>query len=82
MTSSVTDRALSNREAAEFLGVSPKTLSNWRALGRGPAFVRYGDALTSRIAYPLPDLIAFRDAARVETYGGSLLGAKAKTGGE
>lgn len=68
-SSSVSDRALTNREAAEFLGVSPKTLSNWRALGRGPAFVRYGDALTSRIAYPLSDLIAFRDAARVKTGG-------------
>jgi predicted DNA-binding transcriptional regulator AlpA len=31
---------LSQEEAAEFLGLSPSTLSSWRVEGRGPKFIR------------------------------------------
>lgn len=30
------------RDVAEFLGVSTKTLRNWRASGRGPRYLRVG----------------------------------------
>ena len=56
-------------EAAVMLGVSPRTLANWRAQGIGPAFVRIG-AVHSRTLYRLDDLHAWLDANRVETTGG------------
>jgi predicted DNA-binding transcriptional regulator AlpA len=31
-------------EVAQRLGVSPKTLANWRWRGIGPAFVKFGEA--------------------------------------
>ena len=56
-------------EAAAMLGVSPRTLANWRTQGIGPAFVRIG-AVHSRTLYRLDDLQAWLDANRVETTGG------------
>lgn len=56
-------------DAAAMLGVSPRTLANWRTQGIGPAFVRIG-AVHSRTLYRLDDLQAWLDANRVETTGG------------
>jgi hypothetical protein len=38
---------LSSEHAAQYLGISPRTLHNWRWLGggKGPAFVRVGRAV-------------------------------------
>ncbi len=36
--------ALSSEDAARALGVSPKTLANWRCAGRGPAYVHISDS--------------------------------------
>lgn len=47
---------LIEREAAEFLKLSPPTLRNWRALGHGPEFVRVG---ARRIAFRYSALEAF-----------------------
>ncbi len=49
------------REAARILGLSRGTLSNWRTLRRGPAYVRVGRA----IRYPLAEIVAFAEAGRV-----------------
>lgn len=57
-------------EAAAMLGVSPRTLANWRTQGIGPAFIRIG-AVHSRTLYRLDDLRAWLDANRVETTGGA-----------
>lgn len=38
----VADRALRRSQAAEIVGVSPKTLANWHSIGRGPRVVYYG----------------------------------------
>ena len=37
----------STEHAARYLGISPRTLNNWRCLGggKGPAFVRVGRAV-------------------------------------
>jgi predicted DNA-binding transcriptional regulator AlpA len=42
-----TEGLLSTENAARYLGISPRTLNNWRCLGggKGPAFVRVGRAV-------------------------------------
>lgn len=34
------DQLLTTRETAELVGFKEQTLKNWRATGRGPAFIR------------------------------------------
>jgi hypothetical protein len=54
---------LTEKAAADRLGISAGTLRNWRANGKGPAFVRIGAA----IRYEVADLDAF--VQRVEPAG-------------
>jgi hypothetical protein len=50
------DREFTHAEAADYLGVKPKTLSNWLCSGRGPRnIIRYG-----RRYYSQKDLDAYR----------------------
>jgi hypothetical protein len=42
----------SNREAADFLRLSPRTLEKYRVIGGGPPFRKFG----SRVFYTLADL--------------------------
>lgn len=60
--------AVSANEAAAMLGVSSRTLANWRTQGIGPAFVRVG-AVHSRTLYRVDDLNTWLDNNRVETTG-------------
>jgi predicted DNA-binding transcriptional regulator AlpA len=53
---------LSQRQAAEYLGVSPRTLERWRVTGDGPSYIKLG----RRVAYRECDLIE-HVAARVRT---------------
>lgn len=46
---------VSRREAAKFLGLSSKTLSEWAAKGLGPSPFKIG----GRVFYHLTDLTAF-----------------------
>ena len=55
-------------EAAAMLGVSLRTLANWRTLGIGPSFVRVG-RVHSRTLYRIDDLNIWLDNNRVETSG-------------
>lgn len=55
------DDAKTPEDAARFLAVSPKTLANWRSLGEGPRFVRYGGR---RVAYLVSDLVEYREGPR------------------
>ena len=48
---SVVPMALSSEDAARALGVSPKTLANWRCAGRGPAYVHVSDSPRSPVLY-------------------------------
>lgn len=50
-----TERAITEIEAAERLGLSIKTLRAWRCRGRGPQFVRFGRS----VRYFPSDLDAF-----------------------
>lgn len=50
--------ALQSAAASSYIGVTSKTLANWRALGEGPRFIRLGKA-GARILYRVSDLDAF-----------------------
>ena len=51
---------LSTREAADWLGLSPRTLDRYRVSGDGPVFHRFG----GRVRYLLTDLEAWAQARR------------------
>jgi hypothetical protein len=46
---------LSPRDAAAYLGVTERTLTEWRRTGRGPRYTRLG-AVTGRVRYAVRDL--------------------------
>lgn len=48
-------RMLDTKASAEYLGLSPNTLSRWRWSGDGPVFVKLGNA----VRYRIEDLDAF-----------------------
>lgn len=48
---------IDEREAAAILGVSRKTLLNWRALRRGPRYRKIGARL---VRYHVADLVEFQ----------------------
>ena len=56
-------RLLSEREAAEFIGMSSKWLSNQRWLGLGPSYLRIGRC----IRYKVSELDAFLEHCEVRT---------------
>lgn len=56
-------KLLSTKEAAVIVGANPRTLDNWRSLGRGPVYVK----LNKRsVRYALADLLAFIEKNKVE----------------
>lgn len=62
---SLSARPLSEREAATKLGLSPRTLQDWRRRSCGPAFLKLG----KRVAYHPADLDAFQARCRVQPKG-------------
>jgi predicted DNA-binding transcriptional regulator AlpA len=50
-------RAVGEREAVAILGLSLQTVRNWRHLGRGPRYCKYGRA----VRYLLADLLDWRE---------------------
>jgi excisionase family DNA binding protein len=53
-------RLVTERDAAELLGVSVRTLQKWRLQGNGPRFVKLGHA----VRYDVKDLEAYIERAR------------------
>lgn len=51
---------LTTEQAAQALGLAPKTLRNWASAGQGPAVIRIG----GRVRYAPEDLKAYIDACR------------------
>ena len=51
------------RRAADYLGLSPRTLDGYRVSGDGPAFHRFGN----RVRYCRPDLDAWAGNRRATT---------------
>ena len=60
------DDALSKAEAARMLGANPRTLDNWRSLGKGPAYYKLSHR---HIIYSRKDIIDYRNRHRVEPRG-------------
>jgi hypothetical protein len=60
---------LTSEQAGEYLHVNPRTLANWRVLGRGPRFVRSG----SRALYRQNALDAWLDAHEFESTAAELV---------
>ena len=58
---------VSEKAAAEILGLSVRTLQNWRSLHIGPAYVRLNNKM---IRYKVEDLAMYAEGGRVETRGG------------
>ena len=54
-------RAVGEREAVVILGLSLQTVRNWRHLGRGPRYCKYGRA----VRYLLADLLDWREQHRI-----------------
>ena len=54
------ERLHNEAEAADYLGLSVKTLRRWRWAGKGPRFLKLGGA----VRYDPADLKAFIDAGR------------------
>lgn len=52
------DIAVPAKAAAQMLGLSPATLTNWRYLGKGPDYVRLGRE-HSAVVYRVADLEAW-----------------------
>ena len=68
-------RFLRTKEAAEFLGLSPRTLEKHRTYGTGPAYRKLG----GRVVYAIEDLQAWADRGAVTSTSdprGSVLPAK------
>jgi hypothetical protein len=52
------------RSQAERLGLKPKTLENWRCLGKGPPFIKLGDGPGASVVYDDDDVDAWLAARR------------------
>jgi hypothetical protein len=60
----ITPAALPAAQAAAYIGVSPKTLTNWRSDGMGPPYIRHG-APGARVSYLVKDLDAYLASNRI-----------------
>ena len=54
-------KLLTEAEAAEFLGVSPGTLSVWRSKGKGPSYSKIG----SSVRYNLASLLGYIERNKI-----------------
>jgi Helix-turn-helix domain len=61
-THDLSSTLLTAEQAGAYLHVNPRTLANWRVLGRGPRYVRSG----SRALYRQADIDAWLDAHTFE----------------
>jgi len=50
------DRLVCEKEAANVLSLSPRTLQGWRVRGGGPQFIKFG---TKAVRYRLSEILTF-----------------------
>lgn len=58
--------AMTTKEAAAYIGMSPATLNGWRFEGVGPVYLRMGTGRRAKIAYLREDLDAWLRARRTD----------------
>ena len=63
-------KVLNNDEAAALLGIKGSTLKFWRHVGKGPSFVKLGEAAQAGVAYLEADVLAWRDARKFDSTSG------------
>ena len=51
---------LNTREVAALLGIQPNTLKLWRHQGKGPKFIKTGDAPQAGVGYEPADVDAWK----------------------
>lgn len=56
---------LSAEELAERWGIHPRTLANWRSLGKGPSYIKMGER-RSPVRYPLSKVLKFEKENFIE----------------
>jgi hypothetical protein len=61
---------LRNAEAAAMIGCTPNTLNFWRGKGRGPKFIKFGDAKNAGVGYDVADIEAWKAEHRFQSTGG------------
>lgn len=69
--------AVPSSAAAQILGISPRTLSNWRVQGRGPRYVKVGSN-RSPVLYRISDIEEWLDSRLVESGSKEKTSAKAR----
>jgi transposase len=63
LTKPVLKATYRNREAAEYLGVSPNTLNNWRVQGKSPKYSK-ASGKNGMIFYTLDSLVSWLEAGQ------------------
>lgn len=48
--------AMTTKEAADYIGMSPATLNGWRFMGEGPVYLKMGTGKRAKVAYLREDL--------------------------
>lgn len=56
---------LDTKQAAQYLGVAPKTLENWRSQDSGPPYYKFGKGHGARVAYNQAELDTWLSEHRV-----------------
>ncbi len=57
---------LSSEQAAHYIGVTPKTLAQWRVTGRNRIpYYKLGNGPRARVVYDVADLDAFLERSKV-----------------
>lgn len=60
----MTPTLLNNEAAAAALGISPVTLKIWRCKGKGPRFIKLGEAKQAGVVYDPADIEAWKAARK------------------
>ena len=56
----IKEKEFTTKQAANFLGLNPQTLHNWRHRGKGPRYFKKGKYKNSDVVYKQSDLTKFK----------------------
>jgi len=65
-TTATQDYLVTTAEAARILGRAPGTLTRWRSIGVGPAYIKASRGHSGRVSYLIADLLNWRDGHRID----------------